>query len=110
MPDVSPQQDGNASDLATPEGAAADSLSVAMWTFVSRFTGLLRGIMIAAVLGATYFANTYQFTNSLPNFLIFYPGCSPGHCSLRCSSRPSYTTLTRGTGRPSPVPPADYSA
>ena len=32
---------------------------------------MLRGIAIAAVLGATYFANTYQFTNSLPN-LIFY--------------------------------------
>ena len=42
-----------------------------MWTLVSRFTGVLRGITIAAVLGATYFANTYQFTNSLPN-LVFY--------------------------------------
>ena len=42
-----------------------------MWTIVSRVTGVLRGITIAAVLGATYFANTYQFTNSLPN-LIFY--------------------------------------
>ena len=59
------------SDLTTPEGAVGDSLSVAIWTFVSRFTGVLRGITIAAVLGATYFANTYQFTNSLPN-LIFY--------------------------------------
>ena len=59
------------SDLTTPEGAVGDSLSVAVWTFVSRFTGILRGITIAAVLGATYFANTYQFTNSLPN-LVFY--------------------------------------
>ena len=41
------------------------------WTLVSRLTGVLRGITIAAVLGATYFANTYQFTNSLPN-LVFY--------------------------------------
>ena len=71
VPDGSPPQIGSASELATPEGAAADSLSIALWTFVSRFTGLLRGITIAAVLGATYFANTYQFTNSLPN-LIFY--------------------------------------
>ena len=62
---------GSESDLATPEGAVGDSLSVAVWTFISRFTGVLRGIVIAAVLGATYFANTYQFTNSLPN-LIFY--------------------------------------
>jgi peptidoglycan biosynthesis protein MviN/MurJ (putative lipid II flippase) len=59
------------SDLATPEGAVGDSLSVAVWTLVSRFTGVLRGITIAAVLGATYFANTFQFTNSLPN-LVFY--------------------------------------
>ena len=59
------------SDLTTPEGAVSDSLSVAVWTFVSRFTGILRGITIAAVLGVTYFANTYQFTNSLPN-LVFY--------------------------------------
>src|SRR5262249_54033972 len=58
-------------DLSTPEGAVSDSLSVALWTAVSRFTGVLRGITIAAVLGVTYFANTYQFTNSLPN-LIFY--------------------------------------
>jgi putative peptidoglycan lipid II flippase len=58
-------------DLSSPEGAVGDSLSVAIWTIVSRFTGVLRGIIVAAVLGATYFANTYQFTNSLPN-LIFY--------------------------------------
>jgi putative peptidoglycan lipid II flippase len=59
------------SELATPEGAVGDSLSVAVWTVISRFTGVLRGVTIAAVLGVTYFANTYQFTNSLPN-LIFY--------------------------------------
>jgi murein biosynthesis integral membrane protein MurJ len=59
------------SDLTTPESAVSDSLSVAVWTLVSRFTGVLRGITIAAVLGATYFANTFQFTNSLPN-LLFY--------------------------------------
>ena len=46
-------------------------MSVAVWTTISRVSGVLRGITIAAVLGATYFANTYQFTNSLPN-LIFY--------------------------------------
>ena len=59
------------SDLATPEGAVSDSMSVAVWTIISRFTGVLRGVTVAAVLGATYFANTYQFTNSLPN-LVFY--------------------------------------
>jgi peptidoglycan biosynthesis protein MviN/MurJ (putative lipid II flippase) len=59
------------SDLGTAEGAVGDSMSVAAWTIVSRCTGVLRGVTVAAVLGATYFANTYQFTNSLPN-LIFY--------------------------------------
>src|SRR5580692_11566106 len=58
-------------ELATPEGAVGDSLSVATWTVISRFTGILRGITIAAVLGVTFFANTFQFTNSLPN-LVFY--------------------------------------
>jgi len=69
--DPAAEHPGSRSDLTTPEGAVGDSLSVAIWTFVSRFTGVLRGVVIAAVLGATYFANTYQFTNSLPN-LIFY--------------------------------------
>jgi putative peptidoglycan lipid II flippase len=71
MPDSSQELLDPESELATPEGAVRDSLSVAIWTIVSRITGVLRGITIAAVLGVTYFANTYQFTNSLPN-LIFY--------------------------------------
>jgi peptidoglycan biosynthesis protein MviN/MurJ (putative lipid II flippase) len=58
-------------DLSSAEGAVGDSLSVAVWTIISRCTGVLRGIVVAAVLGATFFANTYQFTNTLPN-LIFY--------------------------------------
>jgi murein biosynthesis integral membrane protein MurJ len=62
---------GGQLDLASAEGAVGDSMSVAVWTIVSRFTGVLRGIVVAAVLGATFFANTYQFTNTLPN-LIFY--------------------------------------
>jgi murein biosynthesis integral membrane protein MurJ len=65
------QADAAQADLSAPAGAVADSMSVAVWTTISRFSGVLRGIAIAAVLGATYFANTYQFTNSLPN-LIFY--------------------------------------
>jgi len=69
--DTAPDPPDGGSSLTTAEGAVGDSLSVAVWTFVSRFTGVVRGITIAAVLGVTYFANTYQFTNSLPN-LVFY--------------------------------------
>ena len=70
-PDPVDAEAAAAAVLAAPEGAVGDSMSVATWTAVSRVTGVLRGIAIAAVLGATYFANTYQFTNSLPN-LVFY--------------------------------------
>lgn len=55
----------------TPVAAVGDSLTVAAWTIVSRVTGVVRGIVVAAVLGVTVLANTYQFTNSLPN-LVFY--------------------------------------
>ncbi|MDQ3895721.1 MAG: hypothetical protein M3326_00485 [Actinomycetota bacterium] len=46
---------------------ATDSAAVALWTTVSRLTGFARGAVIAAVLGPTYFANTFQATNLLPN-------------------------------------------
>jgi putative peptidoglycan lipid II flippase len=38
---------------------------------VSRVTGVARYAAIGAVLGPTFFGNTYQFTNSLPN-LVYY--------------------------------------
>jgi putative peptidoglycan lipid II flippase len=44
---------------------------VAAWTIVSRVTGVARFAVIGAVLGPTFFGNTYQFTNSLPN-LVYY--------------------------------------
>ena len=58
-------------DEAQAAAEAGDSLTVAAWTAVSRVTGLARFAVIGAVLGATYFGNTYQFTNSLPNLLYY---------------------------------------
>jgi putative peptidoglycan lipid II flippase len=62
-------------DAAAAAGEAAatagDSLTVALWTMVSRVTGVARIAVIGAVLGPTFFGNTYQFTNSLPN-VIYY--------------------------------------
>lgn len=46
---------------------AKNSLSVAIWTAVSRITGFGRVAVIGAVLGPTYLSNIYQATNSLPN-------------------------------------------
>jgi putative peptidoglycan lipid II flippase len=54
-----------------PAGAVGDSLTVAVWTLVSRVTGFGRVATIAAALGPTWFGNTYQATNSLPN-IIYY--------------------------------------
>ena len=48
-----------------------DSLRVAVWTAVSRISGLVRVVVIAAVLGPTLFGNSYQFANSVPN-LVYY--------------------------------------
>ncbi len=70
-----PSQAGHsAAEAGTGSSAAAaagDSLTVAAWTIVSRVTGVARFIVIGAVLGPTFFGNTYQFTNSLPN-LVYY--------------------------------------
>lgn len=56
---------------ADAAAAAGDSMTVAAWTLTSRLTGLARFAAIGAVLGPTFFGNTYQFTNSLPN-LVYY--------------------------------------
>ncbi len=58
-------------DQSNAVAAARDSMTVAAWTIVSRVTGVIKFAVIGAVLGPTFFGNTYQFTNSLPN-LMFY--------------------------------------
>ena len=71
------ERPGPQRDASTHEGsqgaaaAAGDSITVATWTIVSRITGVAKFACIGAVLGPTFFGNTYQFTNSLPN-LVYY--------------------------------------
>ncbi len=48
-----------------------DSLTVALWTIVSRVMGFVKVATIAAVLGPTYLGNTFQALNSLPNLLSY---------------------------------------
>ncbi len=62
---------GPGSDLTSGSGTARDSLTVSACTIVSRGTGLVRVVLIGAVLGPTYFGNTYQLTNQLPNLMYF---------------------------------------
>ena len=49
---------------------ARNSATVACWTLVSRATGLLRVVLIGAVLGATYFANCFQAGYVVPNIVF----------------------------------------
>jgi putative peptidoglycan lipid II flippase len=62
---------GVGADLTSGGGTARDSVTGGTWTAVSRATGVVRVVVIGAVLGPTFFGNTYQLTNSLPN-LIYY--------------------------------------
>lgn len=49
------------------ESTARSSVTVAVWTLLSRVTGLLRVLVIGALLGPTYFANLFQAGYLLPN-------------------------------------------
>jgi putative peptidoglycan lipid II flippase len=60
-----------AAETGEAAAAAGDSLTSAAWTMLSRVTGVARVAVIGAVLGPTFFGNTYQFTNSLPNLLYY---------------------------------------
>jgi peptidoglycan biosynthesis protein MviN/MurJ (putative lipid II flippase) len=54
----------------TPTNTARNSATVAVWTLVSRVTGLLRVVVIGAVLGPTYFANAFQTGYVVPNMVF----------------------------------------
>ena len=58
-------------DLTSPAGTARDSMLVAAGTSLARITGVVRVIAVGAVLGPTYFGNTFLVTNALPN-LVYY--------------------------------------
>ena len=53
-----------------PSTTARNSATVAGWTLVSRATGLLRVVVIGAVLGPTYFANSFQTSYFVPNIVF----------------------------------------
>lgn len=54
----------------TPATTVRNSATVAGWTLVSRATGLLRVVVIGAVLGPTYFANAFQTGYIVPNVMF----------------------------------------
>jgi putative peptidoglycan lipid II flippase len=56
---------------ASADALVANSVSGALWTAVSRLSGLAQTLTVGAILGATYLGNTYQSINSLPN-IVYY--------------------------------------
>lgn len=61
-----PSVAGSSAVPSLAKGAAA----VSLWTAISRVTGFFRVVAVAAALGATHLANTYNSANAAPN-LIF---------------------------------------
>lgn len=68
---LGPPVEADPGDLTSGSGTAKDTVTVGVWTALSRVTGVVRVVVIGAVLGPTFLGNTYQLTNSLPN-LIYY--------------------------------------
>jgi putative peptidoglycan lipid II flippase len=64
--------DEQQSDAGVAESTLVqNSITGSVWTLVSRVSGLVRVVVVGAVLGATFLGNTYQAVNMLPN-LIYY--------------------------------------
>ena len=63
-------------DGAEVRNIAGSSSAVAAWTIVSRITGFLRIVLIAAVLGPTYLGNLFLAINTLPNLALQFLGGS----------------------------------
>lgn len=59
-----------AGEISDQGSLARSALIITLATALSRLTGFLRVIAIAAAMGATFLANTYQTANTAPN-LIF---------------------------------------
>ncbi|HLL68099.1 MAG TPA: lipid II flippase MurJ [Micromonosporaceae bacterium] len=58
-------------DDSSASAVARNSMSMAVWTLVSRVTGFGRIAVTGAVLGPTFLGNTFQAVNSLPNMIVY---------------------------------------
>jgi putative peptidoglycan lipid II flippase len=54
-------------DNSAREATARNSVTVVVWTLLSRVAGLVRVLIIGAVMGPTYFGNIYQAGYVLPS-------------------------------------------
>ena len=49
---------------------ARNTAMMTVLTLVSRATGLVRIVLVGAVVGTTYLGNTYESTNTIPNVVF----------------------------------------
>ena len=49
---------------------ARSTATITVLTLVSRLTGMVRNVVVVAVLGVTFLGNTYQSANTVPNLLF----------------------------------------
>ena len=58
-------------DISRADETARDSFVIGTFTVLSRATGVVRVVVLGAVLGPTFLGNTFQITNTLPNLIYF---------------------------------------
>ena len=57
--------------MGLPRGSLArGAATMTVWTALSRLTGFVRVTVVAAAMGTTFLANTYQTANTVPNVLF----------------------------------------
>ncbi|MDQ4065802.1 MAG: hypothetical protein M3161_07125, partial [Actinomycetota bacterium] len=57
-------------ELGAAPSLARGAFSITIATAVSRVTGFIRVVVVAAAMGTTFLANTYQTANTAPNLLF----------------------------------------
>ena len=87
---------------APVRSVARNSATVAAWTLVSRVTGLLRVVVIGAVLGPTWLANSFLATNTVPS--LTYSVVAGPVLALVVVPALVSSLVHRGAGRQRPVP------
>jgi putative peptidoglycan lipid II flippase len=68
---IAPAQILARAPLDADDTTSRDSMLVSGGTTLARLTGVVRVVVIGAVLGPTTFGNAFQITNSLPNLMYY---------------------------------------
>ena len=84
-------------ELVASRSLARGALSITVATAISRLTGFVRVVVVAAAMGTTFLANTYQTANTAPN-LLFELAAAGVLTSVFVPTFVSYIAHKRGAG------------